>query len=80
MGDSGLGNYLAIFAAAVLLAAAGLAAAAWRAHGRALRIAIGLGLMALGLLSGVVSLLAFALVFALGAAVLVKGIRTMKIR
>ena len=76
MGDSGLTTYLAVVAIVVILVAAVLAAVAWRVRKRTVRIAIGVGLVLLGLLCAVLSLVAAVLVAGLGMAVLVVGVRT----
>lgn len=79
MGDSGLTDYLAIAALAVILLAFVMTAVAWRIPKRPVRIGIGLALMVLGLLDGVVlSFVAFVLVTGLGVTVFVLGIRTRR--
>jgi len=76
MGDSDLTVYLAIAALAVIVVASIMAAVAWRIPKRTVRVAIGSGLVVLGLWSAVLSFAAFVLVAGLGVAVLIIGIRT----
>ncbi len=68
--------YLAIAALAVIVVASIMAAVAWRIPKRTVRVAIGSGLVVLGLWSAVLSFAAFVLVAGLGVAVLIIGIRT----
>ena len=74
MGDSDLTVYLAT--AAMIDATTIMAAVAWRIPKRTVRVAIGSGLVVLGLWSAVLSFAAFVLVAGLGVAVLIIGIRT----
>jgi cadmium resistance protein CadD (predicted permease) len=76
MGDSGLTIYLAAAAGGVILLALIFAVVAWRVPSRPVRIALGTGLILLGLLCVVLSFLATVLIVSLGVAVCTLGVRT----
>jgi hypothetical protein len=76
MGDSGLTTTLAVVAMAVIIAAFILAGVAWWVRRRTIRIAIGSGLVLLGLLSVVLSFVGSVLVTGMGVVIIVLGVRT----